>query len=247
MKSMVKIIAFAAIGVGCFAASANAASGESSVSVGYAHFQAPGLKDLIKTANVASLAAADLYAQQAMTSWEYQNTTLQGSDADPKDPKGFNVKYRYEITDELGVMASLTWARYSTSSQYAAQQDWATLDPTNYGTQKTPNPVGSTTTNIKGNYWSVLAGPTWRFNDYVSLYALGGVGVAKMSVDFEVRNNMTGERLSTKLSEQKTSFAWAAGAQFNIYDDFSVDVGYESSGSGDWRVGGLVVGVGLKF
>ncbi|EKK2771491.1 Ail/Lom family outer membrane beta-barrel protein, partial [Escherichia coli] len=83
--------------------------------------------------------------------------------------------------------------------------------------------------------------------DYVSLYALGGVGVAKLSVDFEINNNISGERLSEKLSDRKTSFAWAAGAQFNIYDDFSFDVGYESSGSGDWRTSGVTVGIGLKF
>ncbi|EGO4139663.1 TPA: Ail/Lom family outer membrane beta-barrel protein [Escherichia coli] len=246
MKNKVKLISCAMLCGVCFTGVAHASSGDSSLSVGYARFQASGLKDVIKAANIVSSTAADIYAQKAMTLWEYQNTTMLGQDAEVKDPDGFNVKYRYEITDELGVMTSFTWARYATSNQYIAQQNWHGLDPTKYPTQ-IKNPVGSMTTNIKGSYWSLLAGPTWRFNDYVSLYALGGVGVAKLSVDFEINNNISGERLSEKLSDRKTSFAWAAGAQFNIYDDFSFDVGYESSGSGDWRTSGVTVGIGLKF
>ncbi len=50
---------------------------------------------------------------------------------------------------------------------------------------KIKNPAASARTDIRANYWSLLAGPSWRVNQYMSLYAMAGMGVAKVSADPE--------------------------------------------------------------
>ncbi len=45
----------------------------------------------------------------------------------------------------------------------------------------------------------------------------------------------------------KKALAWSAGAQFNLNESVTMDVTYESSGSGDWKTDGVVGGIGLKF
>ncbi|MBF5460431.1 porin family protein, partial [Escherichia coli] len=50
MKNIYKIIACAVIGMSMVAMPAHAAEGEHTISLGYAHFQFPGLKDFVKDA-----------------------------------------------------------------------------------------------------------------------------------------------------------------------------------------------------
>ncbi|EZJ63946.1 enterobacterial Ail/Lom family protein [Escherichia coli 2-005-03_S4_C2] len=110
------------------------------------------------------------------------------------------------------------------------------------------NPAASARTDIRANYWSLLAGPSWRFNEYLSVYAMAGMGVAKVTADLKIKDNINSTGgFSESNSTKKTALAWAAGAQFNLNESVAMDVAYESSGSGDWRTSGVVVGIGLKF
>ncbi|EFG3652043.1 Ail/Lom family outer membrane beta-barrel protein, partial [Escherichia coli] len=137
---------------------------------------------------------------------------------------------------------SFTWTRSLTNSQTFI--DVQSADHT----RKIKNPAASARTDIRANYWSLLAGPSWRVNQYMSLYAMAGMGVAKVSADLKIKDNINSSGgFSESNSTKKNSLAWAAGAQFNLNESVTLDVAYEGSGSGDWRTSGITAGIGLKF
>lgn len=244
MKDISKIIVFSILGVGGVVSPSFAASGDSTLTLGYAHFQFPGLNDFIKSVGVHNRSTVNSFVNNSLiSSGQYTNASVTGYEGKEKSPQGINIKYRYEITDDFGVITSFTWTRSLTNTQ-----SFVNVEAVDKNTQ-IKNPAASGRTDIRANYWSVLAGPTWRFNDYVSLYAMTGMGVAKVNADFKIKDNLNigAGNYSVSDSIKKISLAWAAGAQFNFNESVTMDVAYEGSGSGDWRSSGMVVGIGLKF
>lgn len=244
MRNFAKVIACAAIGMSMAATSAHAAEGDHTISLGYAHFQFPGLKDFVKDSNSYGRDAfSDFANRNYFNSFgEYEDASVRGYEGKDKNPQGINIKYRYEITDELGVITSFTWTRSMTNSQ-----TFIDVKPVD-NSRTIKNPAASARTDIRANYWSLLAGPSWRFNQYISLYAMGGMGVAKVTADLKIKDNINSAGgFSESNSIKKTSPAWAAGAQFNLNESVTLDVAYEGSGSGDWRTSGVTAGIGLKF
>ncbi|WP_338883083.1 Ail/Lom family outer membrane beta-barrel protein [Xenorhabdus sp. TH1] len=149
---------------------------------------------------------------------------LEGDKLD-KDPRGVNLKYRYEFNDNWGVIGSFTLTREGENQ---------TLSSPTYGH------LGKLTRDITYRSWMV--GPTYRFNEYVSTYAL--IGTANID------DHQTGSGLGvfTIHNENKSAVAYAAGLQFNPISNIAVDVTYEYSDLGDKaKVGTFVVGVGYRF
>lgn len=112
MKSIMKFFACAVLVMSCLTAQVNAASGDSTVSLGFAHIRFPGLKDFVRDAGVYN---RDTFrnvvnVNHFNSSAEYENAIARGHDGTAKSPLGMSIRYRYEITDELGVIASFTWA-----------------------------------------------------------------------------------------------------------------------------------------
>ncbi|EHQ7855132.1 TPA: Ail/Lom family outer membrane beta-barrel protein, partial [Escherichia coli] len=119
MKSIMKFFACAVLVMSCLTAQVNAASGDSTVSLGFAHIRFPGLKDFVRDAGVYN---RDTFrnvvnVNHFNSSAEYENAIARGHDGTAKSPLGMSIRYRYEITDELGVIASFTWARSMTNAQ----------------------------------------------------------------------------------------------------------------------------------
>ncbi|HAL1027034.1 TPA: Ail/Lom family outer membrane beta-barrel protein, partial [Escherichia coli] len=165
-----KFFACAVLVMSCLTAQVNAASGDSTVSLGFAHIRFPGLKDFVRDAGVYN---RDTFrnvvnVNHFNSSAEYENAIARGHDGTAKSPLGMSIRYRYEITDELGVIASFTWARSMTNAQ--AFIDVKPSDPS----REVKNPAASARTDIRANYWSLLSGPSWRFNEYLSVYAMAG-------------------------------------------------------------------------
>ena len=109
--------------------------------------------------------------------------------------------------------------------------------------------------SVRNRWFSVLAGPSVRVNEWFSTYAMAGVAYSRVSTfsgDYlRVTDNkgkthdvLTG---SDDGRHSNTSLAWGAGVQFNPTESVAIDVAYEGSGSGDWRTDGFIVGVGYKF
>ncbi|HAI0325039.1 TPA: Ail/Lom family outer membrane beta-barrel protein, partial [Escherichia coli] len=109
--------------------------------------------------------------------------------------------------------------------------------------------------SVRNRWFSVMAGPSVRVNEWFSAYAMAGVSYSRVSTfsgDYlRVTDNkgkthdvLTG---SDDGCHSNTSLAWGAGVQFNPTESVAIDIAYEGSGSGDWRTDGFIVGVGYKF
>ncbi|HGU4860842.1 TPA: Ail/Lom family outer membrane beta-barrel protein, partial [Escherichia coli] len=186
MKSIATLVVCAISGIACVNLSAHAAEGNHTISLGYAHFQFPGLKDFVKDATAHNRETFSHFVNRNYFSSlsEYTDGRVSGYEGKDKNPQGINIRYRYEITDDFGVITSFTWTRSLTNSQTFI--DVQSADHT----RKIKNPAASARTDIRANYWSLLAGPSWRVNQYMSLYAMAGMGVAKVSADLKIKDNI---------------------------------------------------------
>ncbi|TYL41526.1 outer membrane protein OmpX [Dickeya sp. ws52] len=125
---------------------------------------------------------------------------------------GFNLKYRYEFDNQFGVVGSFTYL-----------QDSQTTD----GVYN------------KAQYYGFSAGPSFRFNDWASIYGLVGVSAGKFTF-----NETDG---SSNGSSSDAGFVYGAGLQFNPVQNVAFDVGYEQSRIRSVDVGSWNVGVGYRF
>ena len=129
---------------------------------------------------------------------------------------GFNIKYNWEKNDSnLGVIGSIT----RTSSNLSIPQS---------------------TANGRISHLSVLAGPSYRFNEYVNVYALAGVAHDKAKI--------------ADASGSINSFSYGAGVRVSPVKNWSVDTSYEQARNSDsdktsvpLKVGTWVLGVGYSF
>ncbi|TXQ60275.1 Ail/Lom family outer membrane beta-barrel protein, partial [Escherichia coli] len=161
--------------------------------------------------------------QQATLSAGYLHalTNTTGSD----DLNGINVKYRYEFTDTLGLITSFSYANAE-------------------GEQKTHyNDTRWHEDSVRNRWFSVMAGPSVRVNEWFSAYALAGVSYARVSSfagDYVTLTSDEGkkqEHLTRSDSGRRshTALTYSAGVQINPTENIVVDLAYEASGRGDWR------------
>ena len=161
------------------------------------------------------------------------STNVPGSD----ELNGINVKYRYEFTDTLGMVTSFSYAG-DKNRQLTRYSDTRWHED-----------------SVRNRWFSVMAGPSVRVNEWFSAYAMAGVAYSRISTfsgDYlRVTDNKgkTHEVLtgSDDGRRSNTSLAWGTGVQFNPTESVAIDIAYEGSGSGDWRTDGFIVGVGYKF
>ncbi|ECU3284697.1 hypothetical protein DYO40_21895 [Salmonella enterica subsp. enterica serovar Javiana] len=144
-----------------------------------------------------------------------------------KDIRGVNLKYRYETEMPVGVMASFSYL--------SGKDDYTDGIPGNISWKD----------EVKATYWSLMAGPAVRVNEFVSFYALAGAGTAKAEVKEHV--SIPSYSASADVSERKTGLAWGAGVQFNPVENVVIDVGYEGSKIGAMKLNGFNLGVGYRF
>lgn len=155
---------------------------------------------------------------------------------DFKDIKGVNLKYRYEWDSPFSIIGSFTWMSGKESGSYKAAQDILDFD-----------------TKIK--YYSLAAGPAYRFNNYISAYGLIGVNYNKIS-DRTTWNNYEGDRGYVYMgdsyaSENKASLMYGVGLQINPVEYLAIDIGYEGSrveaGNQNHAINGFNIGLGYSF
>lgn len=163
--------------------------------------------------------------------------SLSGTGIRTGDLKGINVKYRYEFTDALGLITSFSYANAEDEQK------------THYSDTRWHED------SVRNRWFSVMAGPSVRVNEWFSAYAMAGVAYSRVSTfsgDYlRVTDNkgkthdvLTG---SDDDRHSNTSLAWGAGVQFNPTESVTIDIAYEGSGSGDWRTDAFIVGIGYRF
>ena len=149
---------------------------------------------------------------------------------DFKNIRGVNVQYRYEWDSPLSVIGSFSYLKGDES--FSEREDF-------YGE------VSGYDGKTKVKYYSLMAGPAYRINDYVSFYGL--IGVAHTKVE-ENRNYF--DAFSEEYSENKTSLAYGAGIVMNPISNLSVSVGYEGTRvkfNDDVAINGFNIGIGYRF
>ena len=143
---------------------------------------------------------------------------------DFKSLKGINVQHRYEWNEPLSLVSSISYLEG---------------DAINY-----ENATTYYDTEVK--YFSFLMGPAYRFNNYISAYAL--VGAAKIKVDDREYNGTT---LEDAYINTALEFAYGAGLIVNPIQNLSINMGYEGTtlkgADGSSRFTGFNVGVGYRF
>ncbi|QAV24511.1 Ail/Lom family outer membrane beta-barrel protein [Proteus hauseri] len=175
--------------------------------------------NLLISATVLAISTISFGAQAALDNtfsvgYAQSSVKLDGKKIDD-ELKGINFKYNYELNDCWGVIGSLTYTKIT----YNYYGYWGK--------------VGST----EVNYYSLTAGPNYRFNDYLSAYGLIGFGHANQKDNY----------FSNKRDYDKTSMAYGLGLQVNPLPNIAIDASYEYSKLDKAKFGTWVLGVGYRF
>lgn len=166
------------------------------------------------------------YADNQTVSIGYAQSKVQ----DFKNIHGVNLQYRYEWDSPVSIVGSFTYMKGDDSAHESN-------DMGDYLKAKA---------DLK--YYSLLAGPAYRINDYVSLYGL--IGAARMKADVESSNKEQGYYEYESASTTKTNFAYGAGIVINPIKNVSVNLGYEGTKidmNGSHSINGFNLGVGYRF
>lgn len=145
--------------------------------------------------------------------------------------KGVNVKYRFEFDHPVSVITSFSYM----SGDYK--------DSFSYG-------WGHHTETVEMKSYSLSVGPAYRFNDYISIYGMVGVGVNKIEDDIRWDNTF-GDSHYYNSSETSAAPAYSVGLQINPTENFVIDAAYEMTKAKfegeSYSVKGFNVGVGYRF
>jgi putative virulence related protein PagC len=191
----------------------------------------------MKKISLAILLAASTVSGSALA--DYQSLTVgyaQSKVEDFKNIRGVNLQYRYEFDDIVGVMASFS---YMKNSDLKGGKDKVYEQGIEFSLSR----------NADMKYYSVLVGPTFRLNDYVSLYALGGLAYTKAEINnrLSIPNYYEWE---TKSSEKTSAFAYGLGVIVNPTANISVSLGYEGTETDfgqKYSINGFNIGLGYNF
>jgi len=107
-----------------------------------------------------SMISSAAMAESSTLSLGYAQSDVEGF----KDIRGVNLQYRYELDSPLSVLGSFTYMSGDDDQDYYVASD-------------------AVHNSIDVKYYSLMVGPAYRINEYVSLYALGGVAHTKADVD----------------------------------------------------------------
>ncbi|WP_334469824.1 Ail/Lom family outer membrane beta-barrel protein [Arsenophonus sp. PmNCSU2021_1] len=207
-----------------FSGAVMAKAGESTLSFGYLNVKSNEVKDQVNLLRENASKAGDEmnhhFGKSATLSLDsYHNLG------------GAFMRYRYEIDDESGIISSIA---YST-------KDYNATAKANKNDNKDRIHARG---KVSGDYVSLMVGPTYRVNDYVSLYGLIGGAYKKASYESnsqEFRDNKLVNSAKYSNSDNKTQLAYGVGMQVNFWQGATLDVGYERSGSGEWKTDAFTV------
>lgn len=151
----------------------------------------------------------------------------QSKTSDFKALKGANLQYRYEFNDKWGVIGSATYLSGN-------EKDW------DDGLRE----------EIKLKYFSVLVGPSYRINEYVSPYAL--IGMSRIKASYHVYDSEFDESFSG--NRTRNQFAYGVGVAINPKPNWAVNIGYEGTrfkgidnDDDSSAFNGFNIGVGYRF
>ncbi|QBY43453.1 Ail/Lom family outer membrane beta-barrel protein [Arsenophonus nasoniae] len=142
---------------------------------------------------------------------------------------GLNFNYDYQIDNHWGVLTSISWNkgvkhRYSYNNFHQLVKH-----------------------KVNINYLSLQAGPSYRFNDYLTLYST--LGFAR----FTLKNTekLVIENIVIDSMEHHTGLSWGAGIKINPLKMLSLYLSYEGANRHNYHtnptVNGFNIGLGYRF
>lgn len=170
-------------------------------------------------------------ADQHTVSLGYAQSKVQ----DLHNINGVNLKYRYEWDSPISVIGSFTYMSGNDNYSYFLTRD-----------------IIDNKVDIK--YYSLSVGPTYRFNEFISVYGLLGFNYNKVDYSSSWNNYESGSYryMGTETGNiNKTSLMYGVGVQINPMENVAVDIGYEGSslddGSKSHDINGFNIGIGYRF
>lgn len=173
------------------------------------------------------LATSSAYAQNEI---KFGKTTLSAGYAQLKmegqNPMhGGSLSVRQELNQQVGILTTATYA-----------QNEYDLD----------KPVKKVLRDINARYYSVMAGPTLRLNDFFSVYGVAGIS--------QIQFKNISDKDITQSKIKKNAFSWGAGIIINPTEMLSMSVGYENSRykmneltSNRLVMDGFIANIGYRF
>jgi putative virulence related protein PagC len=151
--------------------------------------------------------------------------------------QGINLQYRYEWDSPLSIIGSFSYMKGDKSVAY--HDAWG----------------DAYKISADAKYYSLLAGPAYRLNDYLSLYGLLGVAYSKINGSYQWRNSVGADEpdghLNIHASRHTASLAYAAGVAINPINNLSINLGYEGASVDFYgskkSLNGFNVGIGWRF
>ncbi|MBK4775322.1 outer membrane protein OmpX [Candidatus Pantoea edessiphila] len=132
----------------------------------------------------------------------------------PIDSSGVNLKYRYE--HEIYPISWINSFMYTSINKF---QD-------NF--------------YLKSQYYSICTGPSFRLNNWSSIYGGLGLGYGK----FQSRHTVV---INNKFLFSNFGPSLMMGIQFNPTKNFFIDLGYEAGIMKDNNINNVVAGIGYSF
>ncbi|MBE2899110.1 porin family protein [Pasteurellaceae bacterium 20609_3] len=195
-------------------------------------------KSILCVALAGALASGAVLADTRTVSLDWAHANVKNA----SDLNGFAIGYQHEWDNtQWGVLGTFSYMKGTTDQTL-------TIDPPD---------KHQVSGNVK--YYSLLAGPTYRFNPVFSAYAQLGLAHVKADVDWTWLNHESGNYIARghgSESKDTTALAYAVGVKFDVAKNFSVNVGYEGTNAsiddprnfkGYDNFNGWRLGVGYSF
>ena len=154
------------------------------------------------------------FAAQQTLSLGYAQTDVDGI----FDLDGVSAQYRYETASPISFLATFSFQN--------GEKKWEGF---NYSEK------------LEADHLSLLAGPAYRFNNMISVYAVAGLAHTKIEDSLAV----PGYYETSESSE--TNFAYGAGVIFNPTAKLAFNLGYGATKVDSVKLDGFNISVGYRF
>lgn len=231
MKKLALLVLFAA--GSSLTSLAQAAAGDQTLFLGYSQASADWAKKAVN--NNGNLFDAALQSSNPF------GGDLSVTRDNNKNLAGGVIKYRYEFDDSVGLIVTANYLLGEFGN--TARRNKPSANPGQTDSYYYKN-------RVKADHFTLMSGPTYRFNELLSVYAT--LGMAYNHIGISSHSNQIVDGISTNMADSsqdknKFSLASSVGFHVNVWKDLVVDAAYDVSGSGDWKTNGFNVGLGYRF
>jgi len=174
--------------------------------------------------SLTGLAIAIITCSAAMAHGSHERPTMslgyeQGHISDFGRIRGGNFRFQYENAKPWGMMGSLTAMKNNWQDEFTSCKKVDKDCRENYRKDHA--------FDKKAEYYSIMAGPTYRLTENLSVFALGGISLSR--VEFPARIVMPVSASHDPHGQSSSQYAYSTGITLNPADNLALTAGYEGS------------------